>query len=320
MIKKLLTIMLVGLCVSLSQVEVVLAKTYYLGILPLRKPSEMLTRFDAVEKHLQQETGLDIRLRLYPTTGYTGGYTAIVRDISIGKIDFAWLASVTAVQAHETGPVIPFACAQKSGSPTYHGHLAVRADSLFQSLEDLKGKKVAGTSASSTSGNLMPSAWLLNQKIDKFTYFGAFEYLGRHDNAAQAVISKQFDGCFINEATFDSFNTDVVQLRSLWRHPAVPEFPFCVNTEKVDEATLKIVKDAILNMHEKDKEGVLKVARKYDKWVPISWEDYIAIKEVVDVVHGPKFYDLDYWQSMADKKQKEKEAKEAKKDEKKDSK
>ncbi|MCK5580247.1 MAG: phosphate/phosphite/phosphonate ABC transporter substrate-binding protein [Candidatus Omnitrophica bacterium] len=306
MVKKVIGITLVCLCIFFSQAEAAWARTYYLGILPLRKPSEMLKRFDAVEKHLQEETGLDIRLRLYPTTGYTGGYTAIVRDISTGKIDFAWLASVTCVQAHETGPVVPFACAQKSGAPAYHGHLAVRVDAPFQSLEDLKGKKVCGTSASSTSGNLMPSAWLKNQNIDKFTYFGTFEYLGRHDNAAQSVISKQFDGCFINEATFDSFNTEGAKLRSLWRHTAVPEFPFCVNTEKVDEATLKKVKDAVLNMHEKDMEGMLKVARKYDKWVSVTWEDYIGIKKVIDTVYGPEFYDLDHWQSMADKKKKEK--------------
>jgi phosphonate transport system substrate-binding protein len=277
------------------------ARTYYLGVLPLRRPSEMLRNFEDVEKHLQNETGLDIRLRLYPTTGVTGGYTAIVKDVTSGEIDFAWLASVTAVQAHETGPVVPFACAQNEGSPIYYGHLAVRVDSPFQTLEDLKGKKVAGTSASSTSGNLMPTAWLQNQGIDKFEFFSQFEYLGRHDNAAQAVISKQFDACFINEATFDMFNKEEVQLRSLWRHDAVPEFPFVVNTEKVGSDTIEKVKAAVLNMHEKNLEGVKKVFDKYDRWVSIGWEDYLAIKDVVDVVYGPTFYDLEAWQDHADK-------------------
>ncbi|MCK4993425.1 MAG: phosphate/phosphite/phosphonate ABC transporter substrate-binding protein, partial [Candidatus Omnitrophica bacterium] len=293
-------------CVVMS--EVAWAKTYQIGILPLRKPSEMLERFDALEKYLQRETELDIKLKLYPTTGYTGGYTAIVRDVANGTIDFAWLASVTCVQAHESGPVIPFVCAQNAGSPTYYGHLAVRVDAPYQSLEDLKGKKVAGTSASSTSGNLMPTSWLKGQGIDKFKYFGAFEYLGRHDNACQAVISGQFDACFVNEATFDSFNKEKVQLRSLWRHAAVPEFPMCVNTENVDAQILERIKAALLIMHEKAPEALEAVSVKYDKWVPIAWEDYLEIKKTVDTVHGQKFYDLDYWQAEADKEAMEKEA------------
>lgn len=309
--KFLIGIIFLSVAFCMISADVAWARTYQLGILPLRKPSEMLKRFNALEKYLQQETGLDIKLRLYPTTGYTGGYTAIVRDVANGTIDFAWLASVTCVQAHESGPVIPFICAQKAGSPTYHGHLAVRVDAPFQSLEDLKGKKVAGTSASSTSGNLMPSAWLKDQGIDKFKYFGAYEYLGRHDNACQAVISGQFDACFVNEATFDSFNKDKVQLRSLWRHAAVPEFPMCVNTEEVDAETLAKVKAALLVMHEKDRPGLEAVSRKYDKWVSIDWEDYMEMKKTVDTVHGQKFYDLDYWQAEADKKAKEKEAKKA---------
>ncbi len=294
-------IIILFLALIVCPLEAALARTYYLGVLPLRKPSEMLKRFEAVEKHLQEETGLDIRVRLYPTTGPTGGYTSIVRDIANGEIDFAWLASVTAVQAHEAGPVVPFACAQNAGSPIYYGHLAVRVDAPYQSLEDLEGKKVAGTSASSTSGNLMPTAWLKNQGIDKFEYFSEYQYLGRHDNAAQAVISKQYDGCFINEATFNMFNNEEKQLRSLWRHDAVPEFPFTVNTEKVEPEVLAKVKAAVLNMHEKDLEGVQKVFSKYDQWVSIGWEDYKAIKDVIDVVYGPVFYDLDAWEAQADK-------------------
>lgn len=302
-------IVLMFVMVCMISTEAAWAKTYQLGILPLRKASEMLMRFAELEKYLNSETGLDIKLKLYPTTGYTGGYTAIVRDIANGTIDFAWLASVTCVQAHESGPVIPFICAQKKGSATYYGHLAVRVDSPYQSLEDLKGERVCGTSASSTSGNLMPTAWLKDQGIDKFKYFSAFEYLGRHDNACQAVISGQFSACFVNEATFDSFNKEGVQLRSLWRHAAVPEFPICVNTDNVDAETLEKVKAALLMMHEKDMPGLVAVSKSYDKWVSITWEDYMEMKKTVDIVHGAKFYDLDYWQAEADKKAKVKAAK-----------
>ncbi len=271
-------------------------QVHYLGILPLENPSTMLERFAGVEKYLRDKTGLNIKLRLYPTGGEVGGYTAVVRDIASGNISFAYLASVTTVQANGNGPVIPFACAQKSGSPTYRGDLVVKFDSPYWSLSDLRGKKVSGTSKSSTSGNLMPSAMLKQRNINEATYFdGGMMYLGSHDKAAEAVLAEIIDGCFINEATVNKYNANGNVLRSIWRHDPVPEFPFVVNTEKITPAELEKVKNALLSMHEENIEGIQSVDSKYEKWVAINWEDYLEIKEAIDEVYGPVFYNLDEW-------------------------
>ena len=279
--------------VSIDSTE---GKIYYLGILPLEKPTTMLERFSGVEKHLSNTTGLNIKLRLYSTSGDVGGYTAVVEDIANGDIDFAYLASVTTVQANGNGPVIPFACAQKSGSPTYQGDLVVKPDSPYQSLEDLEGKKVSGTSKSSTSGNLMPSAMLKQENIDKETYFdGGMMYLGSHDKAAMAVLAGTIDAAFINEATLSKYNKDGVVLRSVWRHDPVPEFPFVVNTDEVSQKVLQEVKTALLRMHETNLEGIQASDGKYEKWVEINWEDYLGIKDAIDEVYGPIFYNLDEW-------------------------
>ena len=271
-------------------------KIYYLGILPLRKPTTMLERFAGVEKYLRDETGLNIKLRLYPTAGKVGGYTAVVRDIVSGNISFAWLASVTTVQAHGNGPVMPFVCPQKSGSPTYQGGLAVKVDSPYKTLADLKGKKVYGSSKSSTSGNLMPSAMLKQKGIDKETYFeGGLQFSGSHDKAADAVLAEVIDGCFINDMSFDKYNAEKKVLRYIWKHDPVPEFPFVVNTEKVTSEELAKVKSALLKMHKTDLKAIQSISSKYEKWVIIGWEDYLCIKEAIDEIHGPVFYNLDEW-------------------------
>lgn len=253
---------------------------YYLGILPLRNPSTMLDRFSGVEEYLREETGLNIKLKFYPTSGDIGGYTTVVRDVANGVTSFAYLASVTTVQANGNGPVIPFVCAQKGGSPTYQGDLVVKEDSPYQKLEDLKGKKVSGTSKSSTSGNLMPLAMLQQKSIDSETYFDeGMMYLGSHDKAVDAVLLGKVDACFINEATFDKYKEK--GLRSIWRHDPVPEFPFVVNTEKVSPEVIELVKTALLKMHETKLEGVQSVNEKYEKWVAINWEDYLGDRKSV---------------------------------------
>ena len=271
-------------------------KIYYLGILPLEKPTTMLERFAGVKKFLREETGLNIELKLYQTTGEVGGYTSVVRDVANGDIDFAYLASVTTVQANGNGPVIPFACAEKNGSPTYQGDLVVKVNSSYQSLADLQGKKVSGTSKSSASGNLMPSAMLKQEGIDKETYFdGGMIYLGSHDKAAEAVLAGTIDGAFINETTLNKYNKDGIVLRSIWRHNPVPEFPFVVNTEVVSQEVLNKIKDALLRMHETNLAGIQACDTKYEKWVAIDWEDYLGIKTAIDEVYGPVFYDLEEW-------------------------
>ena len=245
---------------------------------------------------MRDTTGLNVKLRLYSTSGEVGGYTAVVRDIANGNISFAWLASVTTVQANGNGPVIPFVCAQKSGSPTYQGGLAVKTDSPYKTLADLKGKKVYGSSKSSTSGNLMPSAMLKQRGIDKETYFdGGMQFSGSHDKAADAALLGIIDGCFINDATFNKYNAEKKVLRYIWKHAPVPEFPFVVNTEKVTPEELVKVKNALLKMHEINLEGIQSVDSKYEKWVAIDWEDYLGIKKSIDDVYGPVFYNLDEW-------------------------
>jgi phosphonate transport system substrate-binding protein len=267
-----------------------------MGILPLRNPTDMLDRFGATEAYLRDKTGLDIELKFYPTEGELGGYTQVVKDITSGAIGLAYLAPVTIVQAHGVNEnVVPFACAQKKGSPTYQGDLVVLADSEYQTIEDLEGKKVTGTSKSSTSGNLFPSAMLIEKGIDKETFFdGGMQYLGSHDKAIEAVIAGTMDAAFINEATFNKYNTEG-QFRSIWKHDSVAEFPFVVNTEVVDEQTLNTIKDALFVMHETHLDALNTITSGYEKWVAISWDDYSAAKEACDFVHGEALYDLDNW-------------------------
>jgi phosphate/phosphite/phosphonate ABC transporter binding protein len=286
-----------GLAPSNSSVDDSGEKIYYLGVLPLENPTVMVERMSRTEKFLQERTGMNIKFKYYPTTGTVGGFSAVVRDIASGNIGLAYLAPVTTVQAHgiSNGAVVPFACGQKLGSPVYHGHIAVRQNSGYQKIEDLKGKPVCGSSKSSTSGNLMPTAYLLSLDIDKYDYFQPFDFLGSHDKAAEAVIAGSWEAAFINETTFDKWNKDEVQLRSLYRHPAVPEFPFNVNTNVISPAELAKIQEALFAMHEYDLEGIQMADSKYEKWVPIGWDDYLVTKESVDAVYGSVFYDLEKW-------------------------
>ena len=262
------------------------------GVLPLNHPETMFERFNPLMECLEKETGLDFELKLYATKGKTGGYTAAVKGLLSGETPFAYLAPVTICQArYHDHMVEPVVCAQRSGSPTYIGEIAVRNDSDIKTVEDLKGRKVIGSSPSSTSGNLMPSGMLIKKGIKK-SEFAAMDFAGGHDKAALAVLAGDYDACWINEKNFKKFKDQGVGLRSIWDHPPVPEFPICVNLRHVKPEIVEKVKKALLKMHETDLTGLKAIDKKYEKWVAMTWESYVPIKKTIDKVHGLKFYEL----------------------------
>ena len=263
------------------------------GLLPVNQPETMVERFSPLIAYLERETGYDFKLKTYPTGSKSGGYTAAVRGLLSGKTPFAYLAPVTIAQArHHDAAVEPVVCAVRGGSPTYVGEIVVRTDSDIQRPEDLIGRRVIGASPSSTSGNLLPSGMLIEKGIDK-SRFAAMDFAGGHDKAAQAVLDGRYDAAWINDKNFQKFKDKGVGLRAIWVHEPVPEFPIAVNARHVKPEVLDKVKTALLQMHLKDLSAIQAIDPKYEKWVPIRWDDYEPIKRTIDVVYGEGFYSLD---------------------------
>jgi phosphonate transport system substrate-binding protein len=260
----------------------------------------MLNRFGALENYLNEYTSMNIKMKFYPTEGELGGFSAVVQDFIDGNIGFVFLAPVTTIQAYGNigDDMEVLACGERyTGSPTYQGDLLVLEDSPYQSVWDLEDKKVAGTSVSSTSGNLMPSAMLIKEGIDPSTFFadGGLNYLGSHDKAVEALLRGVVDACFVNEQTMGKFLEDSAPIRSIWRHDPVPEFPFSANKTVVSDEQIEEMRSALLSSIETDPLIHERVDANYNRFVAVSIEDYLPIKEAIDAVHGETFYDLDVW-------------------------
>lgn len=291
---KKIALLLIFLLVFMTQISsVVMARTIWFGVLPLEQPETMFDRFNPLMEYLEQETGYDFELRLYPTRGKTGGYTSAVKGVLYGNTMFAYLASVTISQArHHDSNIEPVVCALRGKNPTYVGQVAVRKDSDIKTVEDLRGRRVIGSSRSSTSGNLMPSGMLIEKGIKK-SEFAAMDYAGGHDKAALAVLAGDYDACWINDKNFQKFKNKGVGLRAVWVHPPVPEFPICTNLTHADKEVVAKVRAALLAMHVKAPDALKAIDKKYKKWVEIKWSDYQPIKNTIDNVYGAKFYNLD---------------------------
>ncbi|MGM0482747.1 MAG: phosphate/phosphite/phosphonate ABC transporter substrate-binding protein, partial [Patescibacteria group bacterium] len=276
------------------------------GLLPLHIPSKMSDRFGALENYINENTDIEVKMKYYPTEGELGGYSAAVQDFIDGEIGFVYLAPVTTIQAYGNigDEMEVLVCGERyDGSATYQGDLIVREDSPYQSVKDLEGKPVAGTSISSTSGNLMPSAMLIEEGIDPETFFvsvdedkeGGLSYLGSHDKAVEALLSGLVDGAFVNEQTMYKFMEDGAEIRSIWRHDPVPEFPISANKNVVSEEEIDQFYKAVLENEDIEPKVYERIDADYNRFVDVSIEDYLPVKNAIDRVHGEVFYDLEEW-------------------------
>ncbi len=264
--------------------------TIKFGVLPINQPETMAERFNPLMAYLEKETGYDFELRLYETGSKSGGYTAAVRGLLSGVTPLAYLAPVTISQArHHDKAVEPLVCAIRGGSATYVGEIAVRKDSDIQKVEDLIGRRVIGSSPSSTSGNLMPSGMLVEKGIDK-SQFAAMDFAGGHGKAAKAVLNGDYDACWINDKNFQKYKDQGKGLRAIWTHAPVPEMPIAVNTRFIKPDVLNNIANALLEMHMKDLEAMRVIDPKYEQWVTVEWGAYQPVKETIDRVHGKAFY------------------------------
>ncbi len=295
------------------------------GVLPLQNPTEMLNRFGALENYLNEYTDMNIKMKFYSTEGELGGFSAVVGDFINDELGFVFLAPVTTIQAYGNigDQMEVIACGERyDGSPTYQGDLLVLENSPYQSVRDLQGKSVAGTSISSTSGGLMPEGMLKAEGIDSKTFFvdlngevGGISYLGSHDKAVEALLTGVVEAAFVNEQTMDKFLSDGAEIRSIWRHDPVPEFPISANRNVVSEEQIQQMREVLLDSYNVDPLIHQRVDKNYNRFVAVSIEDYLPVQEAIDNVFGSLFYDLDRWGKEQEEDEDEEETQEEEKEE-----
>jgi phosphonate transport system substrate-binding protein len=116
----------------------------------------------------------------------------------------------------------------------YYSVIAVKADSPFQSIEDLKDKSLAFADPNSTSAFVAPSYFLREQGIDPGTFFGHTGFSGSHENGILAVLNGTYDAAatsWTNEERSNVARMELKgmipkgQIRYVWKSPQIPTLP-----------------------------------------------------------------------------------------------
>lgn len=127
-------------------------------------------------------------------------YSAIIQAMAQEDVHLAWLGPSGYAVAWDIsgGNVVPVAMdVSPDNDLGYRWVIAVRADSTFQSLEDLEGASLGWASPTSTSGFVLPMQYFRERGFvdenNEPVFFGSLVQTGSHDNGLVAVIRGSID-------------------------------------------------------------------------------------------------------------------------------
>jgi phosphonate transport system substrate-binding protein len=186
----------------------------------------------------------------------------------------------TYIEAHNRHQVRVLAKALRKGKPYHHTVIIVRADSGINELREIKGRTFAFGDIHSTSSHLVPRAMLKQAGVD-LTSLRYYEYLGHHDDVAQAVLKGDFDAGGVMEAVALRYESKGIKL--LKYSPEVPEFNMATARDlSADER--EALRQAVLRLNAanvQDHRVLASINEDYTGFTDAADADFDPIRQII---------------------------------------
>lgn len=222
------------------------ANTIVFSFQKQKNPEDLKKSTLEVSQFLTRELGQKVEV-LVPTS-----YGATAQGLISNKVHVAYMDSLPYILASKETKLHVVAVEKRNEKTNYNSVFIVKSDSSMKSIKDLKGKKMAFSSQTSTSGFLFPYKRLLDEKLiqnpkELGHFFSQTIYAGGYDKAMLAVLNGQADVAAVSDYAFEGAKADLYltaeqrkQLRILDKTPGVPTHLIAVSDKVNSELRLKI--------------------------------------------------------------------------------
>ena len=228
-------------------------------------------------------------------------YNAIIEALRTGKADMAYMGSQALALGVERTNLEPIVMKAEDGDPEkaiYHSVLITSsANEDINSIEDIKGKTMAFVDPDSTSGNLVPTAEIIQAFPDEDLnsdklhtngdFFEAVSFSGSHQAGLQAVIKGDVDVVPISDQILASEiangNAAESDVKIIHESAAIPAEAVVV-AEHVDQATRdKLVEFLTSYDNEQYFTDVIKVpGARFVECDMSDYEDIIELNKIIN--------------------------------------
>jgi phosphonate transport system substrate-binding protein len=250
---------------------------------PVEDPALYASQFRPFVDHLTRCTGK--RTVYFQVTSNA----AQVEAMRSGRLHIAGFSTGPTAFAVNLAGAVPFAVkGGPDGFESYRVVVLVRADSPYQTLADLKGKRVAHTSATSNSGNLAPRAFFPALGLTPETDYRVL-YSGGHDRSVMGVNAGDYDAAPVASDVYSR----MVQrgqvrgdaFRVIWQSDPFPTSSFAYAHDLRPELQQKIRQ---CFMEYRFPEQMTRDLGGNDRFWPATYaEQWAPVRAVADAVNAP---------------------------------
>ncbi|MCA9564847.1 MAG: phosphate/phosphite/phosphonate ABC transporter substrate-binding protein, partial [Myxococcales bacterium] len=151
---------------------------------PYVDPEYLLRDMLPLQTYLERRLQRPVEIRV--TDDYDESATLLIS----GQADFANFSPLLFVKANERSDQIDLLVVKEfDGAQTYESSLIVRSDSSYTQLSHLEGQPICLVNRDSTSGYLMPRAYVRDSGFIPEHFFGEIIWSGQHHQALRDLIN-----------------------------------------------------------------------------------------------------------------------------------
>ncbi len=261
--------------------------TVAMGVVTSENEADRVIRYRPVVAYLERKLGVKVDFR------NASDYAGVIEAMVANKIQIASFGPSAYAQAWivSNGKVTPLlGSLDNAGDFGYFSVAVVKADSPYQSIDDLKGKRFAFADPNSASGFQAPSFFLKDAGYDPAKHFSSTAFSGSHENSVIALLNGTFDGAatwWNNEdrtnytRMWDKGMIPKGSIRVIWKSPRLPSSPLTVRTD-APEAFRLLVRDSFVAMKTDDPDAWKSLTDgKSSGYRDVTHADYEAMVRMV---------------------------------------
>lgn len=213
-------------------------------------PGEVTKVLNEVRPYLEKELGMPVEFQK------STDYTTVIEALLSGKVHMAYLSPFAYILATQKQKLVPLVAPGINGQPySYRSLIFTSPHSGLQSMDDVKAKShqltLCFADPASTSGHLVPRAYLTSIGLDPKTAWKQTMFAGTHYASVLAVKSGKVDvGCSFQLGYDKMIREGLIyegDIRILWRSDPIVESPICIRAD-ISPAFDEKVREAYINM------------------------------------------------------------------------
>ena len=259
-----------------------------IGAIPDQNPERLNRLYEALSEELSDK--LDVPVRYAPVSNYA----AAVSAFRTGSLDLVWFGGLTGVQARLQTPGARV-LAQRDIDAEFtsvfiaNGASGLRPFTSADQLVELKGRRLAFGSESSTSGRLMPQYFMgENGVTPEDLAGGAPGFSGSHDATIAVVQSGAYEVGALNEQVWRSNvedgRVDPDKVSVIWRTPTYVDYHWVVRPgldDRFGDGFTDNLQSALLDLSADTENGaaILELFGA-ERFIPADDDDYVMIETV----------------------------------------